>query len=181
MASVNDERQPSSVTTARLHLHRGPGVIYVAIAVVVALIAVSAVFTYVSRREFLFGAVLLIVGLGISALVGWFGLSILAPQLNVNGERIMGRITLNQTVDVPWSEVVIDVDDDSPRGQFRLDLGPDSITVDISSWDGFGNFVLLLASLSVAANRLTPAARTEVARLLQLDDSAPPVDPETVG
>ncbi len=174
MASVYDGKQHNSVMTAHLHLHRGPGVIYVAIAVVVGLIAVSAVVTNVSRREFLFAVVLMTIGLGITTLVGWFGLLILAPQLNVDGERIMGRISLKQTVDVPWSEVVIDVDDDSPHGQFRLDLGPDSITINLRSWEGFGDFVLVLASLSVAAHRLTPAARTEVARLLQLDDSAPP-------
>ena len=179
MAPVDHDEQHSSAMTAHLHPRRGPGVTYLSIAVVVGVIVLLGLIGNVSSGQFRFAAILTIVGLLATVIMGWLGLAILVPRLDVDGERITGRIGVNKTVNLDWSEVVVDIDDDSPRGQFRLDLGEASITIDLRSWDGFSDFVILVASTPVPARRLTPVARSEVARLLQLGDSAPPVDPES--
>lgn len=163
----------SSATTAHLHPHRGPGVTYLAIAVVVGVVVLLGVIGNLSSGQLGFAVILAIVGLLTTVIMGWLGLTIVVPRLDVDSERITGRIGVNETIDLDWSEVVVDIDDDSPRGQFRLDLGQASISINLRSWAGFSDFVILIASASVPARRLTPVARREVARLLRLDDSAP--------
>lgn len=153
-----------------LHPHRAPGVLYLVLAVAVGVVVVLGLVSYLSSGRFGSAAVTLVVGLGVTAFVGGLALAILVPGLDLDGERVRGRVAVRTTVDVGWDEVVVDVDDDSPRGRFRLDLGATSLTVDARSWTGFGEVVLLLASTPAPGRRLTPAARREVARLLQLDD-----------
>ena len=168
------------MVTAHLHPRRGPGVTYLSIAIVVGIIAILGVIGNISSGAIGFAVILAIIGILATVIMGWLGLTIIVPRLDVDGERISGRVGVNKPVDLDWSEVVVDIDDESPRGQFQLTLGEASITIDIRSWDGFSDFVLLIASTPVPARRLTPVARREVARLLQLDNSAPPVDPESV-
>jgi hypothetical protein len=50
-----------------------------------------------------------------------------------------------------------------------LEIGEESVSVSGRSWVGFRELIVLVRSTPHAAAQLTPAARSEVSRLLQID------------
>jgi hypothetical protein len=113
--------------------------------------------------------VIAVVGLPLTAFLALLTYSIVVPSLTVSAARVSGRLSWRGRVDADWHEITIDVVDEAPPGTLQLEIGEDSMSISGRSWVGFREFVVLVASTPQAAARLTPAARTEVRRLLRID------------
>ena len=154
----------------QLHLHRGIGWgIYGTATTVVLVLVLAGAVSNLSSGRLVTGAVIAIVGLPLSAFLALLTYSIVVPSLTVNAARVSGRLSWRGRIDVDWNEITIDLDDEAPPGTLRLSLGEESVSVSGRSWVGFREFIILVASTPQAAVRLTPAARTEVRRLLHID------------
>jgi hypothetical protein len=154
----------------QLHLHWGIGWgIYGTATTVVLVLVLAGAVSNLSSGRLVTGAVIAIVGLPLSAFLALLTYSIVVPSLTVNAARVSGRLSWRGRIDVDWNEITIDLDDEAPPGTLRLSLGEESVSVSGRSWVGFREFIILVASTPQAAVRLTPAARTEVRRLLHID------------
>ncbi|MEP6648987.1 MAG: hypothetical protein ABJA74_03625 [Lapillicoccus sp.] len=109
-----------------------------------------------------------VVVLVITAFLGIVTHALVWPALTVSASGVSGQMALGRPVDIAWEDVTIDVDDDAAPGTLRLDVGAESVSVSSRSWVGFGDFVWLVCVTPAAAVRLTPAARREVVRLLEI-------------
>lgn len=152
--------------TVWLHPHRGAGAGYGALATVVLAIVMLTAASYLGRGWFLMALVAMVGGLGVTAFLAVLALALLVPGLAVRATGVTGQLGPTRWVDVGWDEVRVDVPENAPPGRLRLDLGDDSVAIDVQAWAGFRAFVLLVASTPDATRRLTPAARGEIARLL---------------
>ena len=154
-----------------LHPHRGVGACYGALAVVVLAIVVLALVTYLSSGRFLMAVATTVGGLGVTAFLAVLALALLVPGLEVRPTGLTGRLAAGRQINVGWDEVSVDMPENAPPGWLRLDVAGHCVEVDVRSWAGFREFVLLVASIPDAARRLTPEARGEVARLLGLGNA----------
>jgi hypothetical protein len=162
-----DGTEPEAV---RLHLHRGIGWgLYGTATTVLLVIVLAGAASNLSSGRLVTGAVIAVVGLSLTAFLGLLTYSIVVPSLTMNAARVSGRLSWRGRIDVDWNEITIDVDDEAPPGTFRLKIGEESVSVSGRSWVGFKEFIVLVASTPRAAAQLTPAARREVRRLLQID------------
>lgn len=161
------DRDAGGAAAVRLHLHRGIGwgVYGGATASVFALVLLGVTHN-LSGGRFAAAVAIGLAGLALTGFLAYLTYSMIAPGLTASPAGLRGRMPEGGTVDVGWSEVGIDVDEDEP-GALRLDVGERSVAVSGRSWIGFRDFVRLLGSTPDAAARLTPAARDEVIRLLQ--------------
>ena len=163
----DDGTEPEAV---QLHLHRGIGWgVYGTATTVVLVLVLAGAASNLSSGRLVMGAVIAVVGLTLSAFLALLTYSIVVPSLTVNAARVSGRLSWRGRIDVDWNEITIDVDDEAPPGTLRLKIGEESVSVSGLSWVGFREFIVLVASTPRAAARLTPAARTEVRRLLHID------------
>lgn len=170
----HDASLGSEPPSAQLHLHRGLGALYGIVGLVVLGLVVAGVISYVSSGKFLLALVATVVGLAITTFLAILCLNLVVPLVNVSAVGMAGQLTWGRRFNIGWPDITIDVDEGAPNGHLRLDLGAESVTVTPAAWTGFADFVLLVASTSAAAARLTPSARTEIARLLQIEDYRPP-------
>lgn len=152
----------------RLHLHRGIGAIYGVVAAAVLTLTLLSVVEYASSGGVWMAVVTVVVGLALTTFLAVLTLALVLPELNASATGITGRTAWGKTVDVTWRGVTVDVDDEDPPGTLRLDMGGQPMSIDGRSWVGFRDFVILMGCAPYAASQLTPAARSEVARLLTL-------------
>jgi hypothetical protein len=129
----------------------------------------AGVASNLSSGRLVMAGVIAVFGLPLSAFLALLTYSIVVPSLTVSPTRVSGRLSWRGRVDADWNEITIDVVDEAPPGTLRMEIGKESVSVSGRSWVGFREFVVLVASTPQAAARLTPAARTEVMRLLQID------------
>jgi hypothetical protein len=164
------ERTASAEPAAvRLHLHRGIGWgLYGTVTVVVFVFVLFGTVANLREGGYVTAAVVAVLGLGLTAFLAMVTRTMVLPALTVSAAGVSGRTPQGRTVDVGWDEVTIDVDDEALAGTMRLDIDDETVTVNSRSWIGFRDFVILVASTSPAAARLTPAARDEVLRLLKI-------------
>jgi hypothetical protein len=154
----------------QLHLHRGIGWgIYGTATTVVLLIVLAGAATNLSSGRLLIAGVIVVAGLSLTAFLGFLTYSMVIPALTASAAGVSGRLSWRGRVDADWNAIIIDVDDETPPSTIRLDIGEESVSVSGRSWVGFEEFIILLGSTPHAAARLTPAARREVSRLLQID------------
>jgi hypothetical protein len=158
--------RPSAAAVARLHLHRGPAATYAVLALLLLVVLGLGVTTSLADGHVAAAVVATLVGLAVVGFLGLLAVSIAAPGLTVTPAGVAGRISWVRPVDVDWDAVTIDLDEGGTPGRFRVGLGAESVTLDRRAWFGFGDFVLVVASTPAATGRLSPAARSEVARLL---------------
>jgi hypothetical protein len=154
-----------------LHLHRGLGLVLYGTGTlaVVVLGTVSTVWNATSGR--IIATVVTALGsLAVAAFLATVTHAMLWPNLTVTESGIRGRVSVARAVDLAWEDVTIDVDVDDPPGTLRLQLGTDTFTLSTRSWVGFEEFVLLVSASWTASERLTPAARREIARLFGFDE-----------
>jgi hypothetical protein len=113
-------------------------------------------------------SVLAVAGLSLTAFLAFLTYAMVMPSLTAGMAGVSGRVSWRGRFDASWNEVTIDVDDRAEPGAIRLDIGKESVSVSARSWVGFREFIILVGSTPHAAARLTPAARHEVTRLLQI-------------
>ena len=157
-------------SVARLRLHRPVGVAYAAVALVVLALVVLGGVDFATTGRIVMALVVIIAGMLMVAFLGYLSVSVLVPELRLSADGIEGRMNWGRPLDVDWDDVTVDVDDDASPGRFQLSLGGEAVEITARAWVGFADFVVLLASTPAAARRLTPGARHEVARLLQIED-----------
>lgn len=147
---------------AELHLRRGPGLAYGALALGLLVLGVVVPGSYLLAGRWVMGIVCLVL-----LLLSWFfarvSLPMLRTRLTADAAGVRGRTPDDRVVDVGWAAVDIDADGDF----LLLRIGAKDTRLLAGSWIGFGDFVTLLALVPDAARRLTPAARTEVAGHLE--------------
>ena len=158
--------EPNAV---QLHLHRGIGwgLYGVATTVVLALVLAGTAANLSSGR-ILMASVLAVAGLSLTAFLAFLTYAMVMPSLTAGMAGVSGRVSWRSRFDASWNEVTIDIDDRAEPGAIRLDIGKESVSVSARSWVGFREFIILVGSTPHAAARLTPAARHEVTRLLQI-------------
>jgi hypothetical protein len=149
---------------AELHLHRGPGLVYGVLAIVLLALGVVISVSYLADGRWamaLCGIPLL--------LLTWFFLRVSLPmlrtRLTADTAGVRGRTPDDRVIDVGWSAVGIDAHPDEDG--LLLTEGEETFRLSAEGWVGFGNLVAVLTLVPDATRRLTPAARTEVAGYLE--------------
>jgi hypothetical protein len=162
-------KQPEPAAV-RLHLHRGVGwgLYGTATVVMLVLVLIGTVANVQSGRIWV-AAVVAAVGLAVTAFLALVTQAMVVPELTVSAAGVSGRVSRGSTVDAEWDEVTIDVGSPAQPGTIRLLIGAESVSVSAQSWVGFGELIVLVGSTPDATARLTPAARREVLRLLQVE------------
>ncbi len=155
-------------TVARLRPKRGPGVLYGTLTAFVFIVVLFGVSAYAADGRIAIAVVLAVGGLALAGFLGYLTVALMIPALDASATGIRGRIGWRKAVDARWREVAIGVDAGDAPGRFRLTIGSESMPIDARSWRGFNDFVILVAGTPEAARSLTPAARRELRRLLQL-------------
>jgi hypothetical protein len=159
----------------RLHLNRRMGWgFYGSVTVAVfVLVVVGSVAAAQSGRLWM-AAVLVVVGLPMTAFLAVVTAAMVLPELTLSSAGVSGRTARGKAFDAPWSEVTIDaVDEDkveeSGHCTIRMTIGGESVSINNDSWVGFMEFIPWVVGTPVAKSRLTPAAKLELVRLLQLE------------
>jgi hypothetical protein len=159
----------------RLHLNRrmGWGFYGTVTVAVLVLVVVGAVAAAQSGRLWM-AAVLVVVGLPLTAFLGVVTAAMVLPELNLSAAGVSGRTARGKAFDAPWSEVTIDaVEDDrveeSGHCTIRMTVGDESVSINNDAWVGFMEFIPMVVGTPAARSRLTPAAKLELVRLLELE------------
>jgi hypothetical protein len=162
-------------TSVRLHLNRriGWGFYGTVTVAVLVLVVAGAVGAAQSGRLWM-TAVLVVVGLPIVAFLAVVTAAMVLPELNLSSVGISGRTARGRAFDAPWSEITIDADEEdeveeSGHCTIRLTIGEEPMSINNESWVGFMDFVVTVVGTPAARSRLTPAAKLELVRLLQLE------------
>lgn len=157
-----------------LHLHRGIGWgVYGVGTVIVLGLVLAGIWFNLAEGRYLSALAITVVGLGTAGFLGVATHAMVTPALTVTPAGVRGRLPHGMRVDVDWSEVVVDVEDEARPGELRIVVGDGSATVSARQWTGFPEFVVLLGETPAAAARLTPPARREAIRLLGIVELDP--------
>ncbi len=159
----------------RMHLNRrmGWGLYGTVTVAVLVLVVVGAVAAEQSGRLWM-AAVLVVVGLPMTAFLAVVTAAMVLPELNLTAAGVSGRTARGTAFDAPWSEVTIDADEEdkveeSGHCTIRMTIGEQSMSINNGSWVGFMEFIPMVVGTPEARSRLTPAAKLELVRLLQLE------------
>ncbi len=110
--------------------------------------------------------VVAVVGLGLTGFLAYLALLLLVSHIRVDPHGVTGRLASFRRVACNWDAVRLDAPAEAPLGVLRLEVEGDAIELNGRTWAGFDDFVLLVASTPRTARCLSPAARSEITRLL---------------
>lgn len=159
--------------TVEMRLNRGVGIVYCAVAAVVALLVLAGIGAYVTSGRVVMAFVVAVAGLAVAGFLAVVAGAMILPALTVDVSGVRGRTARGGRIAAEWGDITLDVDDNAASGTIRMNLDGASLTLSGRSWLGFRDFVLLVASTPAATSRLSQPARTEVVRLLQIANQLP--------
>jgi hypothetical protein len=155
----------------RLHLNRRIGWgLYGTVTVAVFLLVVVGVAAGVQSGRLWMSALLLVVGLPMTAFLVLVTAAMVLPELSLSAVGVTGRTARGKVIEAPWSEVTIDADEEdrveeSGHCTIRMTVGGEPVSINNDSWVGFGEFIVMVVGTPAARSRLTPAAKLELVRL----------------
>lgn len=158
---------PEQPPVAELHLHRGPGVGWGIVALVLFGLGLVMSGSYLAQGRWVSGVVFLVLPL----IFGWgisrIALPMLRTRLTADAEGVRGRTPKDQVIEVGWDAIGID----AAEGRLLLTIGEETIGLTPEGWVGLSDFVALLYRLPAAAARMTPAACRQTAEWLERSSS----------
>jgi hypothetical protein len=158
----------------RLHLNRRIGWgLYGTVTVAVFVLVVVGAVAGVQTGRLWMTAVLVVVGLPMTAFLVVVTAAMVLPELNLSADGVTGRTARGMAIGAPWSEVTIDADEEDEVEEgghctIRMTIGEEKMSINNQSWVGFTDFVVMVVGTPAAKSRLTPAAKLELVRPLDL-------------
>lgn len=164
--------EPVPPFAVELHLHRGPGLWYGSLGVLLLALGAGIAASNVLAGRFITALLVAVV----LPLLGIFffriGRSMLLTRLTADDVGLRGRTPDGAKFDADWEALRIDGEDDA----LLVAIADETVRLNHHGWVGFWAFVALVYRTPAANARLTPAAEQQVTQILRDATSKKPND-----